>query len=101
MTMKFITITGDNALTVATDANIQPEILYGSLWAPARSLAQARSIVKDSPECVRLRGTPRSLVENILHQSIEPDQDVGDVIRAALLNGLGLHSLPIIQAAIA
>lgn len=99
--MQFIMLTGMKALTVATDANIQPEILQGSLWSPARSLAQARALVNDSPESVRIRANARSLVEDIIHQSIDPWQNLNDVIVVALANGLGTNSLPIIQAAIA
>jgi hypothetical protein len=80
----FITLTGLDAMRVAVDANLAPEVLLGVQWTPARSLAQARAMAGDDPNTVRLRGDPRILLENILRQPILPGADLMAVVQAAL-----------------
>lgn len=96
----FISFSGLDALVVASDANLQPEILDGVQWAPARSLARARAIACDDPNAVRLRGDPRILLENILRRAILPGTDLMVLVQASLDGGVAPAptSLFLIQA---
>lgn len=95
----FISFSGLDALVVASDANLQPELLTGVQWLPARSLVQARAMACDDPNSVRLRADPRILLENILHRAIEPDTDLMALVQASMDGGAPVPpSFPLIQA---
>lgn len=93
-----LSFAGLQALTIANDANLQPELLVSGIWTPARSLVQARSMACADPTTVRLTSDPRVLLENILKRSINPGDDLLGIVQAALAAGLYTHSLPLIQA---
>lgn len=93
----FITIFGMDALSVAQDANLQPEVLVGSVWRLAKSFAEARALLATEPNLVRLRGDLRVLLENILKTAVLPGESLPAIMTTALTHGLGLTSIPIIQ----
>lgn len=97
--MKLITLFGDNALLVAREANVQVEVLDRSMWILAPSFASARARIASEPNSVRLKASPKALVENILHLGIATDDGTADTIKEALKNGLHLSALTAIQVA--
>lgn len=73
MNNTILQFTGQDAITVGLASNRQPELLNGDTWTTAHSLRQAVSVVKEDPNCVRLRIFARVVLEDLLHMAIDPE----------------------------
>lgn len=93
-----LTLTGPDALTLSKAANRQAEVFDGSQWRTASGLPEAVRYGRADPATVRLKASPRVLVEDLLRVAIQPGSDLNATILRARLDRLHPLAAEVITA---